>query len=424
MKNRTKWFLIITSGVAALFLAVVIFVYYRVDGSLEIPGEINPFKNAEIIVRLDSTRLASDSLTGFITSLMKKAHVYGLGISVINHDELVYQQYFGAKNNMTGEQLKPGTLFYGASFSKTIFADVVLQLAEEKVIHLDTPLYTYLKEPLYTYRTSYLQRLFGANYIDYRDLKNDMRYKLFTARMCLSHTTGLPNWRWFEDDKKLKIKFDPGTRYSYSGEGMFLLQFVIEELTGRHFKDIASRKVLSPVQMTSSSYVWQRGYEGNYCVGHDAIGQTLGIPKSNVANAAGSLSTTLEDYTRFFLTVLKQNQLRYKELLTPQIRIRSKQQFGPNAWLDTDENDSIRLSYGLGFGLYFTPYGKAFFKEGHLDGWQHYAVGFPETGTAIVIMSNSENAESIFKELIEVSIGNKYTPWYWEGYIPYDALHR
>jgi hypothetical protein len=108
-------------------------------------------------------------------------------------------------------------------------------------------------------------------------------------------------------------------------------------------------------------------------------------------------------------------------LLTPQIRIKSKQQFGPNAWLDTDENDSIRLSYGLGFGLYFTPYGKAFFKEGHLDGWQHYAVGFPEEGAATVVMCNSENAESIFKELIEVSIGNKYTPWYWEGFIPYDA---
>jgi len=416
-----KWFLISTSGVMAVLLVVAIYIYFRVDDSLEIQEDVNLFKNDPAILRLDHARLTSDSLTAFITALMKKAHVHGLAVSIINQNKLIYQTFFGLNNNRTGERLRPGTLFYGASFSKTVFADVVLQLAEEKVIHLDTPLYSYLKEPLYTYRTSFFQRLFGANDIDYADLKSDMRYKLFTARMCLSHTTGLPNWRWIEDDKKLKIKFDPGTRYSYSGEGMFLLQFVIEELTGRNFNDIVSEKVLGPLHMTRSSFVWQRSYEGNYCVGHDTAGNTLGIPKSNVANAAGSLTTTLEDYTKFFQAVLSQNELRYEEMLTRQIRIKSKQQFGPNAWIDTNENDSIQLGYGLGFGLYFTPYGKAFFKEGHLEGWQHYAVGFPENGTAIVILSNSDNAESVFKELIEVSIGNKYTPWFWEGYIPYDT---
>ena len=420
MKKRNKWILIIACSLVGVFLTLAVFLYYRVDDSLEVHGQTSLFKNKQDIQRLDHTRLTSDSLTAFIASLMKKAHVHGLAVSIINDNTLIYQRLFGVKNNSTGEELTPGTLFYGASFSKTIFADVVLQLAEEKVIHLDTPLSTYLKEPLYTYRTNFLQRLFGANYIDYSDLKNDMRYKLFTARMCLSHTTGLPNWRWIEDDKKLKIKFDPGTRYSYSGEGLFLLQFVIEQLTGKDFKVIAAEKVFRPLQMASSSYVWQRSYEGNYCVGHDALGNTLGIPKRNAANAAGSLTTTLEDYTKYFQAVLMQNELRYKELLTPQIPIKSKQQFGPNAWIDTAENDSIRLSYGLGFGLYFTPYGKVFFKEGHLEGWQHYAAGFPERGTAIIMMSNSDNAESIFKELIEVATGNKYTPWFWEGYIPYD----
>jgi CubicO group peptidase (beta-lactamase class C family) len=126
-------------------------------------------------------------------------------------------------------------IWYGASLSKTIFADVVLQLVEEGVLDLDTPLYTYLKEPLYSYSTNTVQQLFGKNFIDYSSLKADERYKQITPRMCLAHTTGLPNWAWLEPDKKLKINFEPGTRYSYSGEGMFLLQFVIEKLTGRDF---------------------------------------------------------------------------------------------------------------------------------------------------------------------------------------------
>ena len=418
--KRRKLLFILLSFILLLFLTAVAFIFFRVDNSVTWKAPGSSFQNRNAILRIDETSITADSLTGYINSLIKKVKVHGLAVSIINNNELVYQNYFGSRNVKNSEPLTPGSLFYGASLSKTIFADVVLQLAGENKIQLDTPLYRYLKQPLYSYKTNSLQRFFGANNFDYKDLKSDGRYKLITARMCLSHTAGLPNWRWLEEDKKLKIKFSPGTRYSYSGEGMFLLQFVVEQITGRDFKDIASEKVLQPLQMNNSSFVWQRSYEDHYCVGHDGQGNNLRIPKANVSNAAGSITTTLEDYTCFFQAVLKQDKRRYRELIAPQIRIKSKQQFGPNAWIDTDENDSIQLGYGLGFGLFFTPYGKAFFKEGHLEGWQHYSVGFPEKGTGIILLSNSDNAESIFKELLEVSIANKYTPWYWENYIPYN----
>jgi D-alanyl-D-alanine-carboxypeptidase/D-alanyl-D-alanine-endopeptidase len=420
MKKWIKGFLIGFGALIFILLILFAFVYFSFDDRIEIETSVSPFKNEHPIIRLDSSTLPPDSLTYFVTALMAKVNVHGIGISVINNNNLVYQQYFGYKNKQKGETFVPGTIFYGASFSKTIFADVVLQLIAENVIQLDTPLYKYLHKPLYAHKTNFIQRLFGANFIDYSELEGDNRYKEFTARMCLSHTTGLPNWRWIEDDQKLKIKFDPGARYSYSGEGMFLLQVVLEEMTGKDFEEVALEKVLGPLGMSRSSYVWQRTYEDNYCVGHDTPGNDLGIPKRNLPNAAGSLSTTLEDYTLFFQSVLRQKENRYKQLITPQIIIKSKQQFGPNALIDVNDNDSIQLSYGLGFGLYETPYGRAFFKEGHLEGWQHYAVGFLTRGTALIMMSNSDNAESIFKELIEYTLGNRYTPWFWEGYIPYD----
>jgi serine-type D-Ala-D-Ala carboxypeptidase/endopeptidase len=36
-----------------------------------------------------------------------------------------------------------------------------------------------------------------------------------------------------------------------------------------------------------------------------------------------------------------------------------------------------------------------------------------------VIMTNNDNGESIFKELLAYSIGDIFTPWRWENYIPY-----
>ncbi|HEY1056603.1 MAG TPA: hypothetical protein VGE24_15760, partial [Emticicia sp.] len=78
-----------------------------------------------------------------------------------------------------------------------------------------------------------------------------------------------------------------------------------------------------------------------------------------------------------------------------------------------------QLSYGLGLGLFKSVYGWAFFKEGHSDdGWQHYSVGFPDKKYAIIIMTNSLNGESIFREYVEKMTGATI-PWEWEGYTPY-----
>ena len=109
-------------------------------------------------------------------------------------------------------------------------------------------------------------------------------------------------------------------------------------------------------------------------------------------------------------------------MFNPQIRLRSKIQMQPRAWLDTTnaDNDGIRLGYGLGWGILQTPYGFGAFKEGHGDGFQHYSIIFPGKQSGILIMTNSDNGESIFKELLEFAIGDKFTPWRWEQYIPYD----
>jgi hypothetical protein len=39
---------------------------------------------------------------------------------------------------------------------------------------------------------------------------------------------GFANFWFIEPDQKLRIHFEPGMRYAYSGEGLILLQFVIE----------------------------------------------------------------------------------------------------------------------------------------------------------------------------------------------------
>jgi hypothetical protein len=114
----------------------------------------------------------------------------------------------------------------------------------------------------------------------------------------------------------------------------------------------------------------------------------------------------------------------FKEMISPQINIHSLTQFPPLTFETTTENDSIHLSYGLGWGLLDCPNGKAFFKEGNGGGWRNYNINFFDKGISIIILINSENGEAIFQELIETLIGKTCIPWKWQGYIPYNATAK
>jgi CubicO group peptidase (beta-lactamase class C family) len=377
---------------------------------------VNFLSLGQTVTKLDKSKISVTALDSKIQALMKAANVQGIAVTIFNNNEPVYKKAFGYKRLDKKEPLTTRTNIYGASLSKAVFAVLVMKLAEEKVIDLDKPLQEYLPQPIYEYTPA------TKWHDNYRDLKNDTLYKKITARMCLAHTSGFPNWRWYEPDEKLRVNFEPGSRYSYSGEGLVYLQVVLEKMLGKSLEEIMQEKIFRPLGMKNSSYTWHPAFEKDYSFGHKTTGKLYEKDKDNEARSASTLETTLDDYTRFVRGVLQHqvlNAATAKEMFTPQIRLKSVQQFGPLSRRDSTTNDAIQLSYGLGWGLLQSSYGTGAFKEGHGDGFQHYSIIFPKQKTGIIIMSNSDNAESIFKELLEITINDTFTPWYWENYIPY-----
>ena len=183
-------------------------------------------------------------------------------------------------------------------------------------------------------------------------------------------------------------------------------------------------KLFGPLGIKYSSYTWQPAFESNYCFGHDKTGKPYPKDKDNAPRAASTLETTPDDYSLLMAAVLQKKILKpatYDTLFKQQLRLRSKFQMGPESWKDpTSDNDNIRLGYALGWGRLQTPYGFGVFKEGHGDGFQHYTILFPEKKMGIIILTNSDNGESIFKELLEFAIEDKFTPWQWQRYFPYN----
>ena len=362
------------------------------------------------IERLDGSAISAAQATSTMNRLMKAAAIPGAALAVFNDGRLVYLNAFGTRDKSKHQPMTVDTVMYAASFTKPAFAYMVMQLADEGVLELDRPVYEYLPKAL-------------PEYPEYADLAGDERYKRITTRMLLDHTSGFANFRWLEDDKKLRIHFDPGTRYAYSGEGMNLLQLVVETITRKSLAELMDSRVFKPLGMTRTSMVWQGGFENDAASGYDQDGRALGPQRREKANAAGSMVTTISDYSRFLQAVMAGRGLRPKVrdlMLSPQIAIVSKHQFPTLDPETTDANKAIRLSYGLGWGLYSSPYGPVFFKEGHDDGWRNYAVCFDQRKTALIVMTNSGNGEGIYQELLETVIGDNFTPIEWEGFTPYN----
>ncbi|NHF58447.1 serine hydrolase [Flavobacteriaceae bacterium TP-CH-4] len=373
-------------------------------------------QKTDTIIRLDGTGISKDSLTDKIDQLVNDAEVHGVAVTIFNENMPVYQRTFGYKDYLKRLALTDSTNIYGASLSKAVFSVLVMKLVEENVLDLDTPLESYLPKKIYEYEP---QTRWHDNY---SDLKTDSLYPQITARMCLAHTTGFANWRFFEPDQKLKVHYTPGTKYSYSGEGFVYLQVVLEKLTGKGLEELAQEIIFEPLQMNNSSYQWQPRFEKDFAYGHMNNGEIHQKDIDNEPRSGSTLETTVGDYIKFLTAILNRELLSktsYEEIFSPQIRIRSLKHFGQDATTATTKYDSINLSCGLGWIYFETPYGTAVSKGGHGDGFQHYSILFPELGKGMLIMTNSDNGERIYKELLEAAIADKYTPWEWSNYIPY-----
>ncbi len=368
------------------------------------------FAAAPGVRRLDGSTITPTQVDSTVTRLMTAAEVTGAGVAIINRGKVVYTKAYGWRDAGIRAPLTTDSVMDAASFTKPAFAYLVVKLASGKTLDLDRPIQDYLPKPL-------------PDYPEYRDLQGDPRYRRITARMLLSHTAGFPNFRWLSDDRKLSIHFEPGKRYAYSGEGTQLLQFVVETVTKRPLQDLMDERVFRPIGMSRTSMVSEARFNDDLAQGHDEYGRPIGHPIRRGAAAAGSMQTTLDDFARFMTAVLTKMPASERRLmLTPSIAIPFKHQFPTLEMTPTDENQAIRLSYGLGWGLYRSPYGKAFFKEGHEDGFRNYTVAFEKPKDAIVIMTNSANGEGIFQELLETLQKNTFTPVEWEGYTPYQKL--
>jgi CubicO group peptidase (beta-lactamase class C family) len=245
-----------------------------------------------------------------VSRIMTQTRAKGMAVAVVDRGKAGYVQAYGIRN-AKGDALTTETVMYGASLTKTVFAYTVMRLVDQGKLNLDTPIKDDLDNPLPSYGPD---PVFPDKYGPYKDLADDPRWEKITPRMCLTHSTGFSNFWFIEPDQKLHIHFEPGTRFSYSGEGFILLQFVIEH--GRKAQGLGldagdlAKASFDRLGMTRTSLVWRDGPETNVADGWNDQGQPQPHDKRSKVRVAGSMNTTISDLSKFAAALVRGDGLR------------------------------------------------------------------------------------------------------------------
>jgi CubicO group peptidase (beta-lactamase class C family) len=353
-----------------------------------------------------------------VKKLMARTNAKGMAVAVIDHGKVSYVHAYGIRN-AKGDPLTADTVMYGASLTKTIFAYTVMQLVDQGKLSLDAPIRDDLDKPLPSYGPD---PVFPDKYGPYKDLADDPRWEKITPRMALTHSTGFSNFWFIEPDQKLHIHFEPGTHFSYSGEGFILLQFVVEH--GRKAQGLGldvgdlTQAIFNRLGMHRTSLVWSiDNPERNVADGWNDQGQPQPHDKRSKVRVAGSMNTTISDLSKFAAALVRGDGLSTAsraEMTKPSLHITTASLF-PLFLPDLPVSEQRRdLASGLGVTVFDGPQGHGFYKGGHDGATANTLVCIDAGQRCVVILSNDVRSEAGFADLVRFILGDTGVPFDWE----------
>jgi len=342
-----------------------------------------------------------------ISGIMEEYKVSGISIILTQkkfgrHSPMTYSFYLGVENPHTGKPIDGQTVFQAGRLGQPVFAYFVMRLFSGGWFNVNRPLYKYLPKPL-------------PDYPAYQDLKGDSRYKRLTARLILSHQSGLVNSRLTHPEHRLTFETSPGKSFRYSEEGYRLLQFVLEQRFGRSLNDLAKSFVFDPLSMKDTSFVREPRFEGHFAIANGG-GEDL---KNLASDVSKTFITNAKDYADFIWPVMMHggalDWVTCGLYFWPVVSVHSPTIFElPHP----GEHPTIpkKLSWCMGWGTYKIPGSQAYFIGDRHQGIECYATIFDSHRTAVSIFVVGNVQRSVTARILREIVGEVETPLKWLGF--------
>jgi len=343
------------------------------------------------LIALGVASAASGDPAPRIDALLSRYHAHDLwnGTAlVVVDDEVVLRKSYGPADRTWDRPNTPETRSRIGSITKSFTALAVLTLARDGRIDLDAPVHTYLPE------------------------WNEAASGRVTVRHLLAHTSGLPPERpsvglteyrqpltrddFIQGLNETRLRFEPGTSYTYSNVGYHVLGLVIEAASGQGYEAYVRNAILDPLGLDDTGFALSHRILPGLAEGYQALGAPGLYRKADWMDlswivARGNMISTVDDLESLDLA------LRGDDLLPDALRAAAftpgPGRYGLGWWIREwpidDDGTTRTVIEHSGVGL----------------GYRAIMVRIPEDRSLIVLLGNSEPiptkeiAEALFRSL-------------------------
>jgi CubicO group peptidase (beta-lactamase class C family) len=320
---------------------------------------------------------------------MAATKVPGVSIAVINDYEVDWIKGYGLLKNGMDCPVTQDSLFQACSVSKMVTAPLVLHLAEQGVLDLNTDVNAYLES--------------------WQVPENEFtRMRKVNLRGLLSHQSGLNRpdggFEWEESStpallqildgetpaqvEPTHVEFLPGSKWQYSNVGYVVIQLILEEVLGKPFTQITQEMLFEPLKMADSTFEYPLNSEwaAREITLHNDDGNPTHPGMIPSALAHGGLMTTPSDLARFGIALMQAYRGQSTGILTSAL---AHQMFEQQRWVE--DLSAFGFPFGQGLGAFIVGEGKGkiiFHPGGNDPGASCLLCILPETGQGAAIMTN------------------------------------
>lgn len=294
----------------------------------------------------------------------------GIAVAVLRGGAVEFQGCYGLADLEWGIPIAPDAVFALASVSKPLTALAVVLARQAGLVALDAPI--------------------GDCLPGYPEVG-----KRITIEHLLTHTSGVPNYVVLPEFRAgkvhlahtpdeliaafahLPLDFEPGSRYTYSNSGYWLLGHILESVSGTPFPQLMRDLVFTPLGMRDARYLDDEAIVPRRVRAYDETDDgfvNATAFSSTLTGGAGGFGATLEDMIAFDLAMrahLVFDADLERELHTP-VRL----------------THGRREGYGLGWSLSTYRGQPTIGHPGGLPGISTFYGRLPEQDLSVVVLSN------------------------------------
>lgn len=294
----------------------------------------------------------------------------GCEVLVAKHGQIIYKKAFGSADLELNVTLNPDMVFNLASITKQFTAVAILQLVEQGKISLQDSLQKFIPD-------------FPS------------KGHIITIENLLTHTSGIKDYmqidypnsymerldyrpkQLIDSFKNFALEFEPGTKFSYSNSGYYLLGYIIEKITGKRYQSYVQDNLLTPLGLIHTYFDSAGIVIPNRVNGYqkdDTVFKNADYWSPTIEYAAGGLISNVDDLFKWHNGLYSYRILKKENL--------------QKAFTSFQLKDGTSTDYGYGWFLKTSNGIKSIEHAGGIPGFITNEIYFPAEDIFIAILCN------------------------------------